>query len=75
MRAILNVSIPEDRKKAILTRARKAKKTISAYILHAVELAESLIQEEELTAMAVKAEQDYKAGKSKKLSGLADLMK
>lgn len=75
MRAILNVSIPEEKKKIVLARAKKAKKSVSAYILYAIELAESLIQEEELVAMATKAEKDYKVGKTSKLKSLADLMK
>ena len=75
MRAILNVSIPEEKKKVILARAKKAKKSISAYILYTIELAESFIQEDDLVAMAKKAEKDYKAGKSHQLTSLADLMK
>jgi uncharacterized protein (DUF1778 family) len=75
MRAILNVSLPEETKQVILARAKKANKSISAYILYTIELAESLIQEDELVAMAKKAEKDYKAGKTRKLTSLGDLKK
>jgi hypothetical protein len=75
MRSILNISLPAATKKVILSRAKKAKKSISAYILYTIELAESLIQEDELVAMATKAEKDYQAGKTSKLTSLSDLMK
>lgn len=74
MRAILNISMPAQEKKEIEKRAKKAKKTISGYVLYALKLEQSLIQEEEIVAMATEAEQDYKKGKTKKLKSLADLM-
>lgn len=74
MRAVLNVSLPPEKKKFIEKRAKKARKSISAYILYAVELEQSLIQEEELLAMAIKAEKDYQGGKTFELKSLADLM-
>lgn len=75
MRAILNVSLPLEQKILIEKRARRAKKTISAYILHAVEVEQSITSEDELMAIITKAEKDHKAGKTKKLTSLADLMK
>lgn len=75
MRAILNISLPEEKKKIIMERAKKAKKSVSAYILYTIELTESLIQEDDLVAMAKKAEKDYKAGKTNQLKSLADLIK
>jgi predicted DNA-binding protein len=75
MRAILNISLPAEKKVFIEKRAKKAGKTISAYILYAIELEKSLIQEDEILAMAAQAEKDYKAGKTTKLRSLADLIK
>lgn len=75
MRSILNVSLPPQKKKAIAKRAQKAGKSISAYIVYAVELEQSLISEDELLAMAERAEKDYKNGKTMELKSLADLMK
>ncbi|MBI2634885.1 hypothetical protein HYW82_04435 [Candidatus Peregrinibacteria bacterium] len=74
MRSVLSISLPADKKKEIEARARKANKTTSAYIIHIVELEKSLISEDELVEMAAKAEKNYKAGKTKKLKSLADLM-
>lgn len=73
MRAILNISLPAEEKKKIEKRAKKAKMTISLYILQAVRLEQLLIQEDELFAMARQAEKDYKSGNTKKLKSLADL--
>lgn len=75
MRAILNISLPEQEKEEIEKRAKKSGKTISGYILYTVKLAETLISEDELLAMAKRAEEDYRAGKTKALKSLADLMK
>ncbi|MEK6616486.1 MAG: hypothetical protein AABZ32_10310 [Bacteroidota bacterium] len=73
-RAILNISIPSETKKAVERRARKSKKTVSAYVLHALQLEQSLIQESEILASVKQVESDYKAGKTKVLRSLADLM-
>jgi hypothetical protein len=75
MRSVLSVSLPEDKKKEIEERAKKANKSTSAYIIYVVELEKQLISEDELVKMSKKAEKDYKAGKTKKLKNLADLMK
>lgn len=74
MRSILSISLPADKKKEIEERAKKANKTTSSYIIHVMELEKSLISEDELVEMAIKAERDYKAGKAKKLESLKDLM-
>ena len=74
MRSILSISLPEEKKKEIEERARKAKQTTSSYIVRIVELEKSLISEGELVKMAAKAEKDYKSGKTKKLTSLTDLM-
>jgi hypothetical protein len=74
MRSILNISLPEETKREIEERARKSNQTTSSYIISIVELEKSLISEEELVKMANKVEKDYKIGKTKKLTSLADLM-
>lgn len=75
MRSILSVSLPAEKKKDIEARAKKANKTMSSYIMYVVELEKNLISEDELITKAKKAEKDYKTGKTKELSSLADLMK
>ncbi|MBU1151756.1 hypothetical protein KJ632_02920 [Patescibacteria group bacterium] len=74
MRSILSISLPAEKKKEIEKRAKKAKKSTSAYIIHVLALEKSLISEDELVKMAKKAEKDYKTGKTKKLNSLADLI-
>lgn len=75
MRSVLSISLPEDKKKEIEERAKKANKSTSAYIIYVVELEKQLISEDEIVKMAKKAEKDYKSGKTKKLKSLADLVK
>lgn len=75
MRSILNVSLPPQKKATIFKRAKKAGKSISAYIVYAVELEQSLISEDELAARAAQAEKDYKHGKTRALKSLSDLLK
>lgn len=75
MRAILTISVPEEEKKKIEERAKKAGKTISGYILYTVKLEEKLITEDEILAMAEEAEKDYRTGKTKELKNPADLIK
>lgn len=70
----MSISLPADKKMEIEKRAKKANKTTSAYIIHVVELEKSLISEDELAEMAIGAEKDYRAGKTRKLKSLADLM-
>jgi hypothetical protein len=74
-RSILNISLPEEVKKDIVRRAKKAKTTVSGYILRAVELEKSLISEEELLNKAKRARAEYRAGKTKILRSLEDLIK
>jgi len=73
MRSILSVSLSEEKKREIEARAKKAKQTVSGYIIRIVELEKKLISENELIKMAKKAEKDYRTGKSKRLKSLADL--
>lgn len=74
MRSILNVSLPPQKKKEIEKRARKMGFSVSAYILHSVNMEQKMISEDEILEMAERAEKDYKAGKTKVLRSLADLM-
>lgn len=74
MRSILSISLPKEKKLEIEERAKKANQTTSSYIIRIIELEKNLISEEELIKMAAKAEKDYKAGKTKKLTSLADLI-
>lgn len=74
MRSILSISLPEEKKKEIERRAKKADQTTSAYIIRIVELEKNLISEDELVEMAKKAEKDYESEKTKKLTSLSALM-
>lgn len=74
MRAILNISMPLAEKQKIEKRAKKAGQSISGYILGAVKLQESLIQEDELVEMIKQAEKEHESGKTKKFVSLKDLM-
>lgn len=74
MRSILSISLPAEKKKELEKRAKQSNKTVSGYIVQILELEKSLISEDEIIAKAQKAEKDYKTGKTKKLTGLSDLM-
>jgi uncharacterized protein (DUF1778 family) len=74
MRSILNISLPPEKRIIIQKRAKKTNKSVSAYILYAVQLEQNLIQEDEVLAMAEKAVKDYRAGKTKKLKNLENFM-
>ncbi len=74
MREIISVSLSPEKKQQIAERAKKANKTISAYMLYAAELEQNLISEEEILKKGKKAKQDHKNGKTKKLKSLSDLM-
>lgn len=75
MRSILSISLPKEKKEEVLSRAKAANKTVSAYFMYMLELEKNLISEDELVAMAGQAEKDYAAGKTKPLKSLKDLMK
>lgn len=75
MRSILTLSLSAQEKAELQKRAKTKKKTLSAYVLDSLRLVDQLISEEELLAMAKKAEENYKKGKTKKLRSLKDLMK
>lgn len=66
--------MPEVEKKALTKRAKKLGLTISAYILHAVKISETMISEDELLEMSKHAEKEYREGKTKTLQSLADLI-
>ena len=73
MRSILNISLPEAKKKDILKRAKKSGKSVSAYILTIFDLEQELISEDDLLVMAKKARAEHKAGKTKVLKSLKAL--
>jgi len=75
MRAIINISVPAEKKTQIQERANKAGMTVSAYILNAIAIEQEMISEEDLIKMAKKAEKNYKAGNMKQLTSLTDLLK
>ncbi len=74
MRSVLSISLPAEKKKEIEERAKKMNQSTSAYLIRVFELEKSLISEDELVKMAQKAEKNYKAGETKKLGSLSDLM-
>lgn len=74
MRSVLTISLPEEEKKMIVHRAKKAGTSVSYYILYATQLEQTLIGEGEILKMARKAEKDYRTGKTKILRSLKDLM-
>lgn len=74
MRSILSLSIPQKERKELEERAKKANKTLSAYVLDSLALIQEMISDEELLQMAKQARRDYKTGKTKKLRSLEDLM-
>jgi uncharacterized protein (DUF1778 family) len=74
MRSVLNLSLPKEKKLLIQKRAASAGKSVSAYVLQAIQIEQDLISEEELLQMASAARADHAQGKTKKLKSLADLM-
>jgi uncharacterized protein (DUF1778 family) len=74
MRAILNISLPEEKKKQIQERAKNSGQSVSAYILHAVEVEQQIISEAQLLKMAKRAKKDFKSGETQEVSSLAELM-
>lgn len=74
MRSILTISLPQKDKEDLLRRAKKAGKTVSAYIKSIIDLEQNMISEDELLAMSKTAMKEYKSGKTKTLTSLKDLM-
>ncbi len=74
MRSIITFSVPESEKVLITKRAKKAGITVSMYLLHAVQIEQKMIGENEIVKMAHEVEKDYKSGRTKKLKSLSDLM-
>ncbi len=68
MRSILTISLPEEKKQAIIKKAKKAGKSVSAYIISVIELESQLISEDELLAIVKKFKRDYYEGKTKILN-------
>lgn len=48
--------------------------SVSSYVLYTIDMEQKMISEDEILEMAERAEKDYKAGKTKVLRSLADLM-
>lgn len=71
----MSISLPAEKKTEIEKRAKKAGKTVSAYIMQLVDFEINMISEDELVEMVKQTEKAYKNGKAKKLKSLADLMK
>ena len=75
MRSVLSISMPDVKKKEVMKRAKKANKTVSAYISDALQLMDQMISEDKILKRVKRARKNYKEGKVKKLRSLADLMK
>ncbi len=73
VRQVLSISLSKEKKQEIEKRAKKAKKTVSGYILDLLEIEKDLMSETELATMAEAATKDYAKGNVKKLESLADL--
>ncbi len=73
MRSVLTISIPEDKKKDLERRAKKAGKTVSAYVVSVLEMEKQMISEDELVAIVKEGMREHKAGKTKLLKSLKDL--
>lgn len=74
MRSVLTISLPEDKKKLIQIRALKMGKSLSAYILHAVDTESLLINEDQVVKIGKKAKKDYQEKKTKVLKSFSELM-
>lgn len=74
MRKILTISMPEKEKIKLEKRAKDCGKTVSAYVLHAVQMEQGFITEDELVQAMKKARTDYKAGKTRQIKSLKELM-
>lgn len=74
MREVLSISLSNEDKKKILSRAKKAGLNVSAYILAVLKEESDMISEEELLLRAKGAEKNYKKGNVKELGSLAELI-
>jgi|GEM_PF-551897 len=74
MRSILSISLPAEKKAELERRAKKAGKTVSAYVLHLLDFDEDVITEDELVEIVKRSEAAYAAGKTKVISSLSELM-
>ena len=75
MRVAITLSVPSERKAEIEMRAKKAQKTVSAYVMQALDLVDGMISEDEILTLSKRAEKNYKQGKTKVLGSLSELMK
>lgn len=75
MRAVVSISMPAKKSEELKSAAKKANKSLSAYVLDMYEMMQGLISEDQLLKIGEETEAEYKSGKAKKLRSLADLMK
>lgn len=74
MREVLSISLSNEDKKKILSRAKKAGLNVSAYILAVLKEESDMISEDELLLRAKEAEKNYRKGNVKELGSLAELI-
>lgn len=75
MREVLSLSLPEQTTKEIKNLSKKRGfASVSDYIKQLIEADKDLISSDKLLSMAVKAEKEYKAGRTIKATSLADLL-
>ena len=74
MRSILTISLPKKDKDVLTRRAKKAGKTVSAYIKSILDLEQNLISEDELVEICRQAQKEYDQGKAIKAKSLAELI-
>ncbi|MCK9186523.1 hypothetical protein M0P48_03735 [Candidatus Gracilibacteria bacterium] len=74
MRSILSISLPAEKKVELEKRAKKAGKTVSAYVVYLADFEKNMISEDELVEIVKESEAAYMAGKTKVVSSLSELM-
>jgi hypothetical protein len=74
MREVLTISLSKEKKKEIERRAKKAGKSVSAYIISVLDFESTLISEDEILEMGRIADEEYAAGKTKSFKSLKELL-
>ena len=74
MRSIITLSTTAETKKNLQKRAKRAKMSLSAYVMQALERDSEYISEEELIEYAQKTQKDHKNKRTQKMKSLEDLM-
>ncbi|MDP2642752.1 MAG: hypothetical protein Q8P62_02840 [Candidatus Peregrinibacteria bacterium] len=70
----MSISLPSEKKAELEKRAKKAGKTVSSYVMYLADLEKNMISEDELVEIVKLSEAAYKAGKTKVVSSLSELM-